>query len=169
MVVLVFIKWAYWFSNGKISTINSSLNAWKVAKTFKSFMTTSIFGQIGHVIMLLNIMLLVIMTSQIIRKTTNLPTTKSLLHINKLMPWTSLWIAHATCSSTRITRRYFVFCFQILKIQLVNNVKQCSFGHTKSSYQISSTYSITKKMVMFFGLTQCPCSPLRNPKLHPIL
>jgi hypothetical protein len=81
MVVLVFSKWAYWFGNGKISTINSSLNAWKVAKTFKSFMTTSIFGPIGHVIILLNTMLLVIMTSQIIGKTSNLPTTKNLFHI----------------------------------------------------------------------------------------
>jgi hypothetical protein len=49
-------------------------------------MTTSIFGPNDHVIILLNTMLLVIMTSQIIRKTIDLPTTKSLLHINKLMP-----------------------------------------------------------------------------------
>jgi hypothetical protein len=30
------------------------------------------------------------MTSQIIRKIIDLPTTKSSLHINKLMPWASL-------------------------------------------------------------------------------
>ncbi len=58
----------------------------RLQKNLNLFMTTSIFGPNEHVIILPNTMLLIIMTSQIIRKIINLPTTKSLLHINKLMP-----------------------------------------------------------------------------------
>ncbi len=58
----------------------------RLQENLNLFMTTSIFGPNDHVIILLNTMLLVIMTFQIIRKTIDLPTTKSSLHINKLMP-----------------------------------------------------------------------------------